>query len=96
MTQLLILVLKGWHCVEVSLYNPHVHSGFGGEAGSYISMNHVFPHNVRAAISLVGGGAVDAGAIARESCELVLFLCSVANITQLGEVTDPKLLEQKP
>lgn len=51
--------------VEVTLYSLCVPSGFGQSAGSDISMNHVFPQGLLAAITLVGGGARDGRSRAR-------------------------------
>ena len=65
MNQLAILILKHCPFVEVTLYGPCVPSGFGQRAGSDISMNHVFPQGLLAAITSVGGGARDGRARAR-------------------------------
>lgn len=48
-----------------------------------VSMSHVFPQCLMAAIIMVGSGAGGGGARARGWCELGLFLCSVTNITVL-------------
>ena len=80
----------------VTLYSLHVPSGFGGRAGSDMSMSHIFPHGVLAGITLVGGGAGDEGARSRARCELGLMLCSVADITLFEARLGPKLLKQKP
>ena len=81
--------------MEVILYSLHVSSGFGGRAGSDMSMGHIFPHGVLAGVTLVGGGAGDGGATCRARCELGHLLCSVADITLLGERSSLKLLKQK-
>lgn len=47
--QLQVMVLKGY--VEASLYSLCVPIGFGGRTGSLISMSHVFPQSVLAAIT---------------------------------------------
>ena len=78
-------------------------SGFGGKAGFEMSMGHVFPRGVLAAVTHcwrwgweVGGGAGDEGARARAWCEPVLLLCSVADTALCGVGEGPKVLEQKP
>lgn len=81
--------------MEVTLYSLHVSSGFGGRTGSDISMGHIFPHGVLAGVTLVGGGVGDGGATCRARCELGRLLCSVADITLLGERSGLKLLKQK-
>ena len=54
-----ILILNQYPYVEASLHSLCVPSGFVWRAGSDISMNHVFPQGMLAAIALVGGGAGD-------------------------------------
>ena len=49
--QLQVMVLKGYPYVEASLYSLYVPIGFGGRTGSVVSMSHVFPQSVRAAIT---------------------------------------------
>ena len=89
MKQLPILVLKGCACVGTSLYSLCVPSGFVGRAVSDMSMSHIFPQGVLAAITLVGGGAGDRRASARARCEPGLLYCSVANRTFLGVGSGP-------
>ena len=80
----------------VSLNSLRVPNGFGGRAGSDVSMSHIFPQGVLSAITLVGGWAGDGGARTRANCDPGLLLCSVANTTLLGVESGPRLLEQKP
>ena len=67
----------------VTLYSLRVPSYFAGEAGSDVNTSRIFPQDVQAAITLVGGGTGDRGAKARGRCEPGLLLCSVA-ITALS------------
>ena len=78
--------LEEYPCVGMSICSPYLPSGFGGRAGSDVSMSHIFPQGVLAAITLVGGGAGYGGAKARASCELGLLLCLVAITFLLGTV----------
>lgn len=96
MKLLLILVLKGYPCVGVSLYSLCMPSVFGGKSGFELSMSDIFPQCVVAAIILVGGGIGDEGSRDRARCEPGLLFCSVANITLLRAGPGPKLLKQKP
>lgn len=61
-------------CVDVFLYSLCVPSGFGGKARYEVSVGHIFPQCVLAAITLTGGGAVDEGARARAKGEPGLLL----------------------
>ena len=63
MKQFNIAVLKWYPYVEVALYNLPVPSGFGRRAGFDMSTSHILPQAVLAAITLVGGGAGDGGAL---------------------------------
>ena len=78
------------------MYSLHVSSAFGWRDGFNVNRNHIFPHGVLAAITLVVVGAGDEGARVRVRFEVGLPLCSVAIITLWKAVSDPKLLEQKP
>lgn len=62
----------------------HVSRGFGGKARSDVSMSHIFPQGVLAAITLVEYGAWDGGARVRARCELRLLLYSAVNTTLMG------------
>ena len=70
-------------------------SDFGGSSVSEVSMDHIFPQGMLAAITLVGGGPRD-GARARATCELGLLLCSEVITTLSGMGSGPKVLGQKP
>ena len=89
-------VLKRHPYVGVFLYSICVPSGFSGGAGFDMNTRHVFPQCLLAAITLVGGGAGDAGARSGARCEVGLHLCPMAIITLSGAVSSPKLLEKKP
>ena len=81
-----------WECP----YSLHVPSGFGGRAGSDVSMSLILPHGVLAALTMVGCGAGDGGSRARARCEPGLLLCSEASTALLGTGSGLKLLEEKP
>lgn len=70
-----MVILKGYPFVGVSLYSLCEPIGFGGRAGSGVSTSHLTP-NLLAAVTVVGGGAVEGGARVRTRCEPGL-LCSV-------------------
>ena len=53
-----------------SLYNLCVPSSFGGRAESEVSMNHIFPKDFLATITLVGSRAGDGGARVRARYEM--------------------------
>ena len=53
-------------------------SGFGGRAGSEVTMGHINPLDVLAVSNLVGGRAGDGVARARVRCEPEILLCSMA------------------
>ena len=57
MKRLPVPFLKGCPCVEESLSNLCVPSGFGGRAGSEVSTGRAFPRDVLAATALAGGRA---------------------------------------
>ena len=95
MKQLPILVWKGCPCVRASLYSLCVPSAFSGRAVSDMNTTYI-PQGVLAAITLIGCGAGDGGAMAGAWCELGLLLCLGASTTLLGAGSIPKLLEQKP
>lgn len=61
-----------------------------------MNIRHVFSLDVLAAITLVGGGTDDGGATPRDMCEVGLALCSVAIISLMRSVFDPKLSEKNP
>ena len=61
-----------------------------------MSMSHIFPQGMLAAITLLGGGARDEGTRAGARCELRLLLCSVASTTLLGAELSPMLIQKKP
>ena len=56
-----------------------------GRFGFDVNTSQVFLHGVLAAITMVGGGAGDGGAMAGARCEAGLPLCSVSFTTLLGE-----------
>lgn len=68
----------------MSVYSLCVPIGFGRKARSKVNTGHVFSQGVLAAITLVEGGAGDAGGKARFRCELGLLLYSVAVTTLSG------------
>lgn len=82
-------------CVNVSLYNLCVTSGFGGKAGYEVSLSHIFPHCVLSAINLGGGEATGERAGDKASCEPGLEH-SKSYTTLLGAGSGYKILEQKP
>lgn len=61
--------LAGSPWVGVSQYSLCVPRDFRVRPGSEMSMSHVFPQGVLAAITLVGGGTGDREAGARAMCE---------------------------
>ena len=65
-------------------------------AGSKVSMGHIFPQGVLAALTLVGDGAEDGDARARAMCDLGFLLSSVAVTTLSGLGLGSKVLDQKP
>lgn len=93
MKYLPILVLEVCHCVGALLRIP---SGCDGRTGSDLSKGHVFPQVLLAATILVGGWPGNEEASTKASCELGLFLCSVAVYALLEVESGPKELEQKP
>lgn len=56
MKQLSFAFLKECSYIEVSLYRPHVSSGFAGRTGNNMDVNHVFPWGGLAVITLVRVG----------------------------------------
>lgn len=44
------------------MYSLHVSSAFGWKDGFNVNRNHIFPHGVLAALTLVGSEAGDEGA----------------------------------
>ena len=79
-----------------SLCSLHVPIGFGGRARSVVvSMGHIFPWDVLAAITLVGGGAEVGEARARTRCEQGLLFCSITVSALSGVGLGLKVLEQK-
>ena len=59
-------------------------SAFGGRAGFDVDISHVFLQGVLAAITFVGDGAEDGGAVAGSRCEVGLPLFAVAITTLSG------------
>ena len=57
--------------------------------------SHIFSQGILEGITLASGGVGDGGATCRARCELGRLLCSVADITLLGERSGLKLLKQK-
>lgn len=62
--------------MKASLYRLRVPSCFGGSAGFDMHRSHVLPQGVLAAVTLVGGIAVDGRASSRTRCEAGLPLRS--------------------
>ena len=74
MKQLPVLALRMCPCMGMSLCNLHVPSGFGGRAGSQLSMGRIILLGVLASITLEKGRAGNGRAKARAKCELGLLL----------------------
>ena len=70
MKQLLTLVLKLYHCVVAFLCSLCVLSDFG-RAESLVSMGHLFPQSVLAAIAFMGSGTRSGRAWPRVSLRLL-------------------------
>ena len=68
-------------CGNIPMPSVCVPSGFGGRAGSEVSMGHIFPWGVLAATTLLDDMAGDGGVRVRARCEPGLLLCSVAVTT---------------
>lgn len=89
------VVLKRYSYERVSLCRLCVSHAFGGWAGFDGSANHVFPHGVLAAITLVAGRVEMKGAGTRALWEDELpFPVAVTTLGGVGP--DLKLLDQKP
>ena len=58
-------------------------SGFGGRAGSDVSLNYIFPR-CAGSVTLEAGGAGDGGARSRARCYLGLLLCSLSDSALMG------------
>lgn len=71
-------------------------SGFGGRAGSQLSVGCIIPLGVLASITLVKGRVGNGGAKARAKCELGLLLCSVAITILLVAESGPKCWGRNP
>lgn len=69
---------KECHCVGASLCSLHVPTGFGGRAGSEVSVGHIFLWDFLVIITLVGGGADVGETRNRSRCENGLLFYSVA------------------
>ena len=68
MNQLHIAVLKWCPYMGAPIHSLCVPSAFFGRAGFDIITSHIFPQDVLAAITLVGGGAGEGGARAGARC----------------------------
>lgn len=84
MKQLSFAFLKECSYIEVSLYRPHVSSGFAGRTGNNMDVNHVFPWGGLAVITLVRVGLQDGGPKSRARCEVgpPLFSVAIMNLSR--------------
>ena len=95
MNKLPVPVLKGCPCVGTCLCSLCVLSGFGGRAGSDVSTGHVFPQDVLAAITLVGGGAGDGG-VGPEPGMSQVFYAQWLSLPYLGQGKSPRCRSRSP
>lgn len=78
------------------LYAVCLPSGFGGRAGSEVSIGHVFPQSVLTGITLVVGGHGDGEGGGRARYDLGLLLSSVVITALLGVVSGPEVWSRIP
>lgn len=94
MKQLLTLVLKLYHCVVAFLCSVCVLSDFGRDE-SVVSMGHLFPQSVLAAIAFKGSGTRSGRAWPRVSHKLGLLFCSMAATACYSQVARALVLRYR-